>query len=119
MATNIEVPPGSATRPAVFTSTEAKNSFGEVLERALRDGMVVITKHDQPKAVLVSADEWNAVMGKGKKLDLDALTRRFDHMVARMSAPDGSRAMRRAFEGSPAKLAKAAAAANRKRGKGK
>lgn len=119
MATNIEVPPGSAPRPAVFTSTEAKNSFGEVLERALRDGMVVITKHDQPKAVLVSLDEWNAVLGKGRKLDLDALGRRFDDMVARMNAPEGARAMERAFEGSPAKLAKAAAAASRKRGKAK
>ena len=36
------------------TATEAKNSFGPLLEIAIQGSSVVITKHDRPKAVLIS-----------------------------------------------------------------
>ena len=44
-------------------ATDAKNEFGSVLEAAVQDGAVVITKHDTPKAVLVSVDRVGAVPG--------------------------------------------------------
>ena len=39
----------SKLRYATVAASEAKNQFGQVLETALRDGAVVITKHDTPK----------------------------------------------------------------------
>jgi len=42
---------------ALVTATEAKNKFGRLLEKAMQGGVVVITKHDAPKAVLISMDE--------------------------------------------------------------
>src|SRR6059058_549636 len=46
---------------ALVTATEAKNKFGRLLERAMQGGVVVITKHDAPKAVLISMDEYTAL----------------------------------------------------------
>ena len=42
----------SKLRYTTVAASEAKNKFGQVLDSALRDGAVVITKHDTPKAVL-------------------------------------------------------------------
>lgn len=39
----------------------AKNEFGRVLDLAEKNGAVVITKHDAPRAVLLSIDEYNAL----------------------------------------------------------
>ncbi len=46
------------------TASEAKNQFGRVLEIALSDGAVVITKHDEPKAILLSIKEYEAMPTK-------------------------------------------------------
>ncbi len=43
------------------TASQAKNEFGRVLEKVIQGGVVVITKHDAPKAVLMSLDEFNAL----------------------------------------------------------
>src|ERR1039458_1854479 len=47
--------------PASFTATEVKNEFGRILEKAIQGETVVITKHDSPKAVLISVDQFNAL----------------------------------------------------------
>ena len=44
-----------------FTATEAKNEFGRLLEKAILGDVVVITRHDAPKAVLISIEEFNAL----------------------------------------------------------
>jgi len=44
-----------------ISATEAKNEFGRILERVIQGAKVVITKHDSPKAVLISMDEFNAL----------------------------------------------------------
>jgi prevent-host-death family protein len=40
-----------------FTATQAKNEFGRILERVIRGETVVITRHDAPKAVLISMED--------------------------------------------------------------
>jgi prevent-host-death family protein len=71
---------------AVFTvtATDAKNQFGRVLEKAIQGGIVVITKHDEPKAVLISVREFNALKNAGR-MKLDALSGEFDALLARMA----------------------------------
>ena|SRR5436190_13711566 len=94
------------------TASEAKNQFGQVLESALREGAVVITKHDTPKAILLSIEEFEAIASRGR---LDTLTREFDEKYVRMQRPGFDTALRNAFGASPKQLGAAAVKAARKR----
>jgi len=101
--------------PSSFTATDAKKRFGRVLEIVLRGGAVVITKHDAPKAILISVDEFNALT-KANDRTLDTLSGDFDAMLARMQTPTARTRMKAAFDASPKEVGRAAVAAARKRG---
>src|SRR6266852_3270376 len=90
----IDVPSVAATR--------LKNEFGTVLEQAAR-GAVAITRHDAPKAVLVSYEDFEALV-KGQ--NLNGLGAEFDALLDRVQA---------AFNAAPAQLGRAAVKSARKR----
>ena len=98
-----------------ITATEAKNEFGRILEKVMRSGRVVITKHDSPKAVLISIDEYNS-LSNGAGAKLDTLSAEFDALLARMQTSRARTSMKAAFGASPKQLGKAALSAARKRG---
>jgi prevent-host-death family protein len=98
-----------------FTATDAKKQFGRVLDMVLRGGAVIITKHDAPKAIILSMDEFNA-LSKATARTLDTLSADFDAMLARMQTPRARAQMKAAFGASPKELGKAAVAAARTRG---
>lgn len=102
----------SKLRYTSVAASEAKNQFGQVLETALRDGAVVITKHDTPKAILMSIEEFEAVAVRGR---LDTLAREFDARYARMQQPGFDKTLSDAFGASPKQLGSAAVKAARKR----
>jgi antitoxin Phd len=102
----------SKLRYTTVAASEAKNQFGQVLETALRDGAVVITKHDTPKAVLLSIEEFDALAARGR---LDSLAREFDARYVRMQQPGVAKALGSAFGASPKQLGAAAVKAARKR----
>jgi antitoxin Phd len=114
--------PRSAYRPrrvdpveaTSFTATVAKKEFGRVLELVMRGGRVVITKHDAPKAVLLSVDEFNALTHATENT-LDTLSGEFDALLARMQTPRARAGMKAAFGATPKELGRAAAAAARRR----
>jgi prevent-host-death family protein len=89
------------------SATEAKNQFADVLESAIEHGAVVITKHEEPKAVLLSIRDYNALVADDTS-KLDTLTAQFDQLLARMQAEPARDAMMAAFDASPAQLGKAA-----------
>ncbi|MGH9554532.1 MAG: type II toxin-antitoxin system Phd/YefM family antitoxin [Terriglobales bacterium] len=99
----------------VVNATDAKNQFGRVLESVVQGGRVVITKHGDPKAVLISIDEFNK-LSRATQIQLDALSGEFDALLARMQTPKARAAMKAAFDASPEQLGKAAVAAARRRG---
>ena len=101
---------GSVTTVA---ASEAKNQFGQVLDSALRGGAVVITKHDTPRAILMSIEEFEAMTMPRQKLD--ALTAQYDTMFARMQEPGAAEATKKLFKATPAELGAAAVAARRKK----
>jgi len=103
--------PGSQ---ASYTATKAKNEFGRVLEQAIGGTPVVITKHDSPKAVLISMDQFNA-LSQAPQLKLNVLSEQFDALLARMQTAEARSGMEAAFHASPERLGKAALAAARKR----
>jgi antitoxin Phd len=104
--------PGESAR---FTATQAKNEFGRVLEMALQGGTVVITKHDAPKAILMSVDGFNRLT-QVTEHRLDTLSEDFDAMLDRMQIPKTRAARKAAFAAPPEELGKAAVTAARKRG---
>ena len=106
---------GETLEPASVTASEAKSAFGRVLEMAIHGGAVVITRHDAPKAVLISVENFNELSGAAETR-LDTLDREFDALLARMQTPKARRGMTTAFAASGKQLGKAAVAAARARG---
>jgi antitoxin Phd len=107
---------GKQTREASsVTATEAKNEFGKILESALRGNRVFITKHEAPKAVLISVDDFD-VLTASARTDLDTLSSEFDALLARMQTRGSRSKMKAAFSASPKQLGKAAVEAASKRG---
>jgi len=97
------------------TASQLKNEFGTILERTLAGGAVAITKHAQPKAVLLSYAEFEALT-KDRTASLDDLSKQFDDaMLARMQTPKARKAMAAAFNATPARLGAAAVRAAAKR----
>lgn len=103
----IDIPTVAATR--------FKNEFGAIFEQAQIGGAVAITKHDKPKAVLLSFAEFESLV-KPRAPSLDDLGARFDGLLARMQTPKAQKGMAAAFEALPAELGRAAVkAATRRR----
>jgi antitoxin Phd len=98
-----------------FTATVAKNEFGRLLDAALQGRTIYITKHDAPKAVLLSVEQYNSLRDT-TEVKLDTLSEEFDALLARMQTPEARRTMSAAFNASPKQIGKAAVAAARKRG---
>ena len=98
----IDIPTVAATR--------VKNEFAAILDQASSGGAVAITRHDTPKAVLISYAEFESLI-KVRTLALEDLSTEFDGMLARMQAPKAKRAVANAFSASPAELGRAALAA--------
>ena len=95
-------------------ATKAKNEFGAILDKATHGGAVAITRHDRPKAVLISYDEFQSLV-RARSQTLDDLGTEFDALLARMQTPRARKGMKAAFNASPAELGRAAVKAARKR----
>ena len=97
-----------------FSATEAKNSFGRVLDTAFSQGMVAITKRDRPTAVVLSLDAYQALLGAQAK-PLESLSHEFDQLLQQMQGPASRDAMMGAFDASPEELGAAAVKAVKKK----
>lgn len=95
-------------------ATRFKNEFGAMFEQAARGKVVAITKHDAPKAVLISYEEFQALM-RARSVGLGELEARFDALLEGMQTPKAKAAMSAAFDAPAAKLGRAAVKAARKR----
>jgi prevent-host-death family protein len=99
---------------ASYTATEAKNEFGRLLEQAIQGTTVLITKHDSPRAVLISIDHFQALQD-APQAKLNTLTEQFDTLLERMQSPKARRGMAAAFGANNKQLGKVAVVAARKR----
>ena len=97
------------------TATQAKNRFGPLLERAIQGHSVVITKHDTPKAVLLSVAEFESLV-RSKQPNLVTLSEEFDSLLGRLQSSSSRRALKSAFDASPAELGRLAVAHAQRRG---
>jgi prevent-host-death family protein len=114
-----EVPVSLARRrealtPIKITATEAKNQMGQVLEKVMQGGVVLITKHETPKAAVIPMAEYEK-FSRATEAKLNALSDEFDALLARMQTREARAGMQAAFDATPEQLAKAAVTFARKR----
>jgi antitoxin Phd len=95
-------------------STQAKNTFGELLDRVAVAGAVAITRHDTTKAVLLSFEEFQS-LSSSRAETLESLSFKFHDLLDRMQTPAARKGMEEAFNASPEALGRAAAKAARRR----
>jgi len=93
-------------------ASRAKNEFGTLFEQAALGGAIAITKHDAPKAVLLSIAEFESLV-KSRSPSLDDLSAKFDALLQRMQTPQARAGMAAAFNASPAELGRVAVTAAR------
>ena len=93
-----------------FSATEAKNSFGRVLDAASSQGMVAITKRDRTTAVVLSLDAYQALLD-ARDQALGSLSHEFDALLQQMQTPASRQGAMAAFDADPQALGQAALAA--------
>ena len=103
---------GQLMELATVAATKVKNEFGTILEKTMYGGAVAITRHDIPKAVLLSYDEFVSLV-KGRTPQLEDLNTEFDALLARMQTAKARKGMAAAFNATPAQLGRAAVKAAR------
>lgn len=92
---------------SAIAATKVKNEFGTVLDKATRDGAVAITRHDAPKAVLLSFEEFES-LAQARARNLDSLSKEFDGLLESLQTPKAKKALKTAFNASPAELGRSA-----------
>ena len=95
-------------------ATRVKDEFGQILEQAALNGAVAITRHDTTKAVLVSIAEFESLIS-ARSRTLHSLSHEFDELLANMQTPKSRKAMKAAFNASPAQLGRAALRGTRRK----
>jgi prevent-host-death family protein len=97
------------TRPERLsvTATEAKNNFGAMLDAITEGKVVVVTRHDAPRAVMLSVDAYEGLAGD-EVVDLGALREEFDAFVASLQSPEAPARLQAAFEATPEEVGRAA-----------
>jgi len=90
-----------------ITATRLKNEPGAIIEKVLTGGAVAITRHDAPKAVIISYDDFRG-LAQAREPGLAALASRFDALLESMQAPGSRKAVASAFDATADALGAAA-----------
>lgn len=101
---------GELVNISTVAATRVKNEFAAILDQAASGGAVAITRHDTPRAVLLSYEEFESLV-KARARTLDDLSTEFEELLARMQTPGAKKGVATAFNASPAQLGRAAVAA--------
>jgi antitoxin Phd len=104
---------GETVEVETFSATEAKNSFGEVIDQAIAKGIVAVTRRNKPRVVVLSLEEYEALTPRLEDT-LDSLRGEFDALVERMQTDEAKAAGRALFAAFPRRPGAAARSADRR-----
>jgi antitoxin Phd len=90
-----------------ITATELKNATADVFEQVATKQAVAITRHEKPRAVLLSVEQYEALTGQRPDW-LEHLHEEYRGMLDRMQGPEQRAAADRAFNATPKELGEAA-----------
>ena len=97
------------TLPRVPASDVKKRGWRGVMQSVRAEGALLVTNHDQPEAVILSADVYANLLERAAQAesrvesDLTQLRQRFDERLAALRAPDAGERLRSILK-SPVKL---------------
>ncbi len=100
-------PSGRPVEVEAFSATDAKKSFGAILNAAIADGIVAITRQNHTRAVILSLEEYEALLRRLPD-PLAQLRGEFDELVAAMQTPKARKAVDTLFQATSKKLGRAA-----------
>lgn len=98
--------PRIADMPSI-SATELKNATADVFEQVATRRAVAITRHEKPRAVLLSVEQYEALAGQRPDW-LEKLHEEYRGLLDRMQGPEQRAAAERAFNATPEELGEAA-----------
>jgi prevent-host-death family protein len=122
MNTSYPHPTSPAPRVAempTITATELKNTTADVFEQVAARRAVAITRHDKPRAVLLSVEQYEALTGQQNPDWLEKLHEEYRGMLDRMQGPEQRAAAEKLFKATPEELGEAALWAAQQKAKNK
>jgi prevent-host-death family protein len=122
MSTSYQNPSSPAPRVAempTITATELKNTTADVFEQVAARRAVAITRHDKPRAVLLSVEQYEALTGQQNPDWLEKLHEEYRGMLDRMQGPEQRAAAEKLFKATPEELGEAALWAAQQKAKNK
>ena len=97
-------------------ASRLKNAPGAIVDQAAAGRPVVVTRHDAPKVVILSFQDFED-LARAREPGLGALEGRFDELLEGMQKPQAKRGVMAALAATPEQYGRAAVAAARKRRK--
>jgi len=101
-----------------ITATELKNATADVFEQVAAKQAVAITRHEKPRAVLLSVEQYEALTGQRPDW-LEQLHEEYRGMLDRMQGPEQRVIADKLFQATPQELGEAALRAAQQEAKGK
>ena len=111
MSVTYHTPPVPALRLAgmpTISATELKNATADVFEKVAVHRSVAITRHDKPRAVLLSVAQYEALTGQENPDWLEQLHEEYRGLLDRMQGPEQRAAAEKLFKATPEELGEAA-----------
>ena len=99
--------PRVAEMPTI-SATELKNATADVFEQVASRRAVAITRHDKPRAVLLSVEQYEALTEQQNPDWLEKLHEEYRGMLDRMQGPEQRAAAEKLFKATPEELGEAA-----------
>ena len=98
---------GELVEVEAVTAARLKNEPATVIDHVLTGRAVAITRHDKPRAVLVSYEDFRE-LAAARESSLGELSAEFDRLLDGLQAPAARKALAAAFESSPGEIAASA-----------
>lgn len=120
---NTAYQPPTTTVPRVqelptITATELKNSTADVFEQVAAKQAIAITRHEKPRAILLSVEQYEALTGQRPEW-LEKLHEEYRGMLERMQGPEQRAGAEKLFRATPEELGQAALWAAQQKAKSK
>ena len=115
--------PPTTTVPRVqelptITATELKNATADVFEQVAAKQAIAITRHEKPRAILLSVEQYEALTGHRPEW-LETLHEEYRGMLERMQGPEQRAGAEKLFRATPEELGQAALWAAQQKAKSK
>jgi len=101
-----------------ITATELKNSTADVFEQVAAKQAIAITRHEKPRAILLSVEQYEALTGHRPEW-LEKLHEEYHGMLERMQGPEQRAGAEKLFRATPEELGQAALWAAQQKAKSK